>query len=67
MAMIQEVKPHESVALFRQMRRGMKQARIQCESEVIKTEKCTSIDLEYFKKCIVNEPMISFESMEGVL
>ena len=60
MTMVQGVKPNETVAVFRQMRRGMKQARIQGESEVVKTEKCALIDLEYFKKLVSNEPVLSF-------
>ena len=34
---VQEIRPQEDVCLFRQMRRQVKQARIQGESEVIKT------------------------------
>jgi hypothetical protein len=61
------MRPNESVSLLRQMRRGMRQARMQGESEVVKTEKCALIDVEYFKKCILNEPVLSFESLERVL
>lgn len=42
---VQEIRTQDDVCLFRQMRRQVKQARIQGESEVIKTEKCALIDL----------------------
>jgi len=45
------------------MRRQMKQSKMMGESEISKIEKITLIDLEYFKKCIQNEPLPNFEAI----
>lgn len=62
-----ELRPQEVTGQYRAARRQLRQAQLAGEGEARKAEKVMAIDLEYCRKCLINEPLPAFAQVQAGL